>query len=585
MFKNLAKIITGLFVLSFVIGFFPAADTQAAGATLYLSPASGTYSVGDVFNVNIVLNSGGGNGVNASDGVIKFDTVHLVVKKVAKDSSIFSLWTAEPTFSNSDGTITYSGGAPAAYKGSSGTIMSVTFMVLKSGTGGAAFSSASALAADGQGTNILSNTSGASYTFNEKAPVTSKPTSTAPTQPTTPTAPVSTNGILPPPPKIDSLTHPDENTWYANNNPEFEWKLLPDVSTVSFLLNQSSSTDPGKKSDGIIETKTFSVVADGKNFFHLKFQNKSGWGPVTNRQVLIDVTPPTDFTISIDNGGDPTNPTPKMSFTTVDITSGIAKYKVNLDGEIKEITSADYLKNPYQLPVLKPGMHTLAIAVYDQAGNSASSTKQFTVEALKPPVITEMPAAINQGGELPIQGTSFYPNATIDIYIVQNDKITKTLETKTDSDGNWTYFQHNELAKGNYYVSAKVTDDRGAQSSESAKKALLVQSPSILSAYGLWIISFLVLLIIFLILLLIYNSRQHKTRKDRVIRETQELEKRLNEIFAALKEEVNELMELADKKAGYSESEKRVRDKINEALDISQEFISKEVKDVEKEIE
>ncbi|MDD4902027.1 MAG: Ig-like domain-containing protein [Patescibacteria group bacterium] len=582
MIKQFARIFTLIFFLSFVIGFMPAASVRAAGATLYLSPSSGTYSVGDVFNVNIVLNSGGGNGVNASDGNIKFDNDYLVVKSISKNNSVFSLWTAEPNFSNTAGTITYSGGAPAAYKGSSGVIISVNFAVLKAGSGGASFSSASALAADGQGTNILANTSGAQYTFKEKTPVVSKPTSTVPTtQPTQPTV----GGALPPQPKIDSATHPDENIWYANNNPVFSWKLLPDVSAVSLSLDQSSSTDPGKKSDGIIETKTYSNVADGRNFLHLKFQNKAGWGPVATRQTLIDTKPPTDFAINIDNGGDPTNPTPKLSFVTVDVTSGIAKYKINLDGEIKEYAAPEYLKNPYQLPILKPGAHLLQIAVADQAGNTASSSKQFSVEPLKAPVITDMPATINQGAELAIQGTSFYPDATINIYISQDDKNIKTLQTKTDTDGNWTYFQHNELARGEYHVWAQVIDSRGAQSTESSRKGLLVQSPSLITAYGTWIILFLLLVIIFLICLMIYLKRQNRQRKDRAIRESQELEKRLNEIFAALKEEVNELMELADKKSGYSESEKRVRDKINEALDISQEFISKEIKDVEKEIE
>ncbi len=584
MLKILSKVLLSLLFLSFTIGFLPANDAAAAGAILYLSPASGTYSVGDVFSVSVLLNSGGGSGVNASDGNIKFDNDYLAVKDISKNNSVFSLWTADPTFSNTQGTITYSGGAPTAYKGSSGVIISVSFVVLKAGSGGATFSSASALAADGQGTNILANTSGAKYTFNAKAPAANNPTSTAPATGNQP-APAASSGALPPQPEINSVTHPDQNVWYANNNPELGWKLLPDISAVSFSLDQSSSTDPGKKSDGIIETKTYSLVPDGRNFFHIKFQNKTGWGPVGNRQILIDVTPPTDFTINIDNGNDPTNPTPKLSFTTVDVTSGIASYKINLDGEIKDYPTADYLKNPYQLPVLKPGTHQLVITVTDQAGNAASSSQQFTVEPLKAPVITDMPSSINQGAELAIQGTSFYPNATINIFISPDNKNIKTLQTKTDSDGNWTYFQHNELTKNSYQVWAQVIDSRGAQSAESARKPLLVQTPSLVSAYGFWIILFLGLVILFLILLMIYVKKQNNLRRDRAIRESQELEKRLNEIFAALKEEVNELMEMADKKAGYSESEKRVRDKINEALDISQEFISKEIKDVEKEIE
>jgi hypothetical protein len=586
MFRNLNKFLVSLVMLSLAVGFFPAVPVRAAGANLSLSPASGTYSIGDTFNVNVVLASGGGNGVNASDGNIKFDSDYLAVKKVAHDSSVFSLWTAEPSFSNSAGTIAYSGGAPAAYKGDAGVVISITFSVLKAGSGGANFASASALAADGQGTNILANTSGAKYTFNEKAPAANKPTTPAPTTPASnASTPATTNGIMPPLPEINSTTHPDQNIWYANNNPEFAWRLLPDDSAVNYSIDKSSSTDPGKNSQGIIETKTFAGVPDGRNYFHLKYQNKSGWGPVATRQVLIDITPPTDFVINVDNGDDPTNPTPKLSFNTTDVSSGIADYKFSLDGEIKDILAVDYQKDPYKLPVLKPGAHQILISVFDQAGNSASSSKQFSVEALKPPVITSMPTVINQGEQLAIQGTSFYPDATISIYLTPDNKNIKTLTTRTDSDGNWTYFQTTDLAKNTYHVWAIVTDDRGAQSLSSTRKDMLVQSPSPITVYSDWIMISLLGIIFFLIFLIIYFNKQNKMKKKRAIREAQELEKRMNEIFAALKEEVNELMEMADKKVGYSESEKRVRDKINEALDISQEFISKEVKDVEKEIE
>jgi hypothetical protein len=51
-----------------------------------------------------------------------------------------------------------------------------------------------------------------------------------------------------------------------------------------------------------------------------------------------------------------------------------------------------------------------------------------------------------------------------------------------------------------------------------------------------------------------------------------------------LQEEVDELVVYADKKPGLSESEKRVKEKIKEALDISEEFLTKEVEDIEKEL-
>ena len=47
----------------------------------------------------------------------------------------------------------------------------------------------------------------------------------------------------------------------------------------------------------------------------------------------------------------------------------------------------------------------------------------------------------------------------------------------------------------------------------------------------------------------------------------------------------SELIEYLDGKPGITKDERQVRDKLKEALDISEEFISKEIKDVEKELE
>ncbi len=607
--KRFSSLVLAIFLFSVV--FLPFSNVQAAGASLSFSPSSAEKKVGDSFSVKVVINSGGGVGINASDATINFDKNLLSVKSVSKEG-VFTMWTAEPAFSNSGGTINYSGGLPSGpgkgYTGSAGTIMTINFTALKVGEAVVSFSAASVLANDGIGTNVLSGTSQAKFNIIEKPaekPKEETPKTETPktdtnkvekpkvenkpeSKPENKTETVNT-GIMPPPPKVKSSTHPDETIWYSNNDPEYEWKLLADVSSVSFLLDNGSSTDPGDKSDGIVELKKFEDVADGIGFFHIKFQNKNGWGPTTHYKTLIDVTPPDDIEIIVDEGGDKTNPTPKLMFETSDLTSGLDKYRFSLDGEMKDMLVSEHDKSPYSFPVLRPGLHKILVSAFDRAGNIASSSKEFIVEALKAPVITDMPKVIDKGDDLPIQGTSFYPDSVIKIYIAKDTdkdgKDAKIVETKTDPDGNWTFFQKNELDKGVYRIWAKVIDHRGAESYESMKKTLSVQSKSIVCAYGWWIVFGLVVIIIMLVGFIFYLRYVNRKQRDRAIRESRELERRLNEIFSALKEEVNELLEFADKKIGFSDSEKRVKDKIGEALDISQEFLSKEVKDVEKEIE
>jgi len=55
--------------------------------------------------------------------------------------------------------------------------------------------------------------------------------------------------------------------------------------------------------------------------------------------------------------------------------------------------------------------------------------------------------------------------------------------------------------------------------------------------------------------------------------------------FKALREEVQEQIEYLDGKPGLTPSEEKVRDKLKEAIEISEKFIEKEIKDIEKELE
>ena len=419
--------------------------------------------------------------------------------------------------------------------------------------------------------------SGGNYTINTPA---EKP----PTPPKTQEETHPVNGVLPPAPEVNSPTHPDQNTWYADNNPEIQWKLLSDISGVSFALDDKPDTDPGNRSDGIIESKVFENTPDGEYYFHIKYQNKVGWGKTTTRKVLIDSTPPSLTGVQIDNGGDPTNPTPILRFKSVDETSGIAEYKLYLDTTPADAKADEFTNGQYRFPPLLPGKHNIDLTIADKANNAASTSLDFIVDPLKAPIISDMEKVITTKDELIIQGTSFYPQVTIQISIAIKDKDPIVLETKTDDQGGWNYIYEDGLGKGAYEVWAKVIDDRGAQSLNSSKRILTVISPSLIESYGWLIILVLTIIIVLLGLFIFFLYESFKRERERITREVREAKLRLSEIFTALKEEVDELMELADKKAGLSESERRVKEKLQEALNISQEFLDKELEDVEKEI-
>lgn len=571
-------------VLALVMAFFnllpavPAA--RAAGANLFLSPATGTYGVGDSFTVAVMVKSGGGAGINASEATLTFDKTYLNVVSLSQTGSIFELWTAKPSFSNNTGKISYGGGLPDAYKGSAGKLFSVTFRALKAGSVQVPFSNAIVTASDGLGTNVFAGASAGSYTITEKQqkkePVEIKKPE--------PTAETTKSVILPPAPEITSSTHPNQDQWYGASKAIFDWKILSSITGVSTALNESENSDPGPVPEGVIQTKTYENLTDGKHYFHLKLQNKGGWGPVAHRQVLVDTEAPARPKLDIDNGGDPTNPSVYLKIATEDKTSGLAKFKINLNNSDREIEPRNFIAEPYAVEKLSPGRYSATVAVYDRAGNLASSSITFTIDPLKAPVITDMPRSIKEREQLIIRGASFYPDATLVVFIGSGGTDPMRFEIKTDENGDWNYFQQDRLKKGNYEVWARIVDSRGAESLPSTKQFLTVVPPEIIATYGLLIILLLIFIIILLLLYIIILKKRFREEKQRILEETLEARKKIDEVFVALQEEVDELIVYADKRPGLSESEKRVKEKIKEALDISEEFLDKEVEDIEKEV-
>jgi hypothetical protein len=360
----------------------------AAGATLSFSPSGGSYKVGDTFTVKIILNSGGSPGVNAADGAIYFDNTLLNVVKLSKDVSVFNLWTTEPAFSNANGSISFSGGSPAAYAGNAGTVMSATFKAMKEGTAQVKFTAGSALAADGKGTDILSQRGVASFTITAKQAAQPVPAAPAPAAPasasekaTGATAAVS----------VHSDTHPDENHWYNNNSPVFYWKLPEDAKAVKLLFNQESKSNPTVLYSPAVAEKKVEGVEDGIWYLHVQLKNGAGWGDVVHRKVMIDTQKPYAFSIDIKQK-DPTDNYPILLFSSNDDLSGIVYYEVKIgDGDPFQISVENVRSNPYRMPFQAPGDHSVVVKAFDAAGNVVEATTTVPVEAVPSPPTAEAP--------------------------------------------------------------------------------------------------------------------------------------------------------------------------------------------------
>jgi len=179
-----------------IVGLFP---VVTFAASLTFSPQSGTYTAGSKITVNVYVSSAD-QSMNAVSGTLSFPTDLLSVSSISKSSSIISLWTIEPNFSNNAGSVNFEGIVlNPGFIGSNGKIISVTFTARSVGTANIAFNSGSVLANDGTGTSLPTTLGKAQFTIIPGAPQTTTSTPGIQTQTGSSTSTASSANMLVPP--------------------------------------------------------------------------------------------------------------------------------------------------------------------------------------------------------------------------------------------------------------------------------------------------------------------------------------------------------------------------------------------------
>lgn len=360
----------------------------AHAADLVLSPSSGSYSAGQTFTATVRAVPGG-DSVNAVEASLSFDTDTLSVVSMSKNGSVFSLWTTEPTFSNSAGTIEFGGGSPTPFTSTS-NLVNITFRTVTEGSGSVSFSDASVLAADGRGTDVFEDSTGASYTIAAATTPTPTPTPNPTPTPEEDSGNDGSEAIIfgdpPRPPEIGSQTFLDPDTWYSTTEGLFTWTLPFDVNAVAVEISDDPENRPEENEDAIIDppVEEFAVngdvVSDGEQYVSINFQNQVGWGAPMNRKLRIDTTPPEPFAINVRTGTTQSS-FPLLNFEAIDETSGIEFYELTIATNEPIRITPDEAELGYLLGELEDGTYTVKVVATDFAGNVRESSEAVLITA------------------------------------------------------------------------------------------------------------------------------------------------------------------------------------------------------------
>jgi len=554
------------FIFLFIFCYFSKVDA----ATLYLFPSSGSYTLGQTFTLTVYVSSAD-QAMNAASGVITFPADKLQVTSLSKISSIVSLWVQEPSFSNSNGTINFEGIVlNPGFQENNGKIISITFKVKTAGTASLSFTSSSVLANDGQGTNILQSLGSAQFILKSTS-ATEPPASEA----STPLVKSGTPVAL----KISSPTHLNPEKWYKDNNPQFEWTLSEDITAIAFTLDQKPITVPSTKAKELATSYSYQNLKEGIWYFHLQAKNALGWGSVSHFKIQIDNTQPEPFSITVDNGGDSTNPQPFLLFETQDIVSGIDYYQVEI-GKLHSLKiSSEEMKNgKYQIPITPAGEYQVVIRAIDEAGNYTIAIENLVISPIKAPIITDYPRHLILNEPLIVKGAAF-TKGVVEVFIQSDRKETTADTVKTDELGNWSYVSDKTFNKGVYTLWAKMTDSRGATSNPSDVVKVIVAPPAFIKIGSviidyLSVINTLIALTILLALVVLYGLRKLKIIQRSLKRSITEDEEALYKVFLFLRKEITNQIANIDGQPYLSDREAEIADGLKKSLDIAEKTIT-----------
>lgn len=350
--------------LSALAALFFLLPSAAYAATLGLLPANATVGIDSTITETVLVSSTD-QAMNAISGTISFPANLLQVVSVSKANSVLSLWVQDPTFSNTDGTISFSGVVPnPGYTGNRGQVFSIQFRGKKAGTAPVLFSpSPQVLANDGNGTDILTGTNSAVITVIASTPV----------QTPQPSPTVNTDLLA----RITSSTHPDQTQWYTLPHAVFDWTNAQGVSAVQLGYDKNADGKPNVLYSEPISHKELDLD-DGIWYFHVQEKGSNGWGSVSTYRVQIDTVPPHSFTITFPNGATAQSGSAVTAqFTALDELSGIDYYQTAVDGKESTIKT-DEGSQSYAVSG-DPGTHVFLVRAYDKAGNVTIADAKFSI--------------------------------------------------------------------------------------------------------------------------------------------------------------------------------------------------------------
>lgn len=336
-------------------------------ANIYVDPNKEEIEINRNLKITVYIDSD--KEINAVGARVKFDSKYLKVINISESGSIINFWALKPNFDNNKGEINFEGVIlNKPFKGEKGKIIEINFRANKEiNSTELNFENVQILASDGEGTNIFEKSFGGNYKIYRKIEVKELETEEESEK-------VLGKYTLPKP-IIISLTHPDQNKWYNNNNVEFKWQLFPEIDLVRLIFSNYIDSKPSIIYKPPIDYKKIENVSDGIYYFKLQFENREGISEIATYRVKIDTLPPELKLEEIPRKY--IYELPKFQIIAKDNLSGINYFEIYFDNSF--LTSTKQTLIDLESFKINIGKHILGVKAIDFADNFNYQTINFEI--------------------------------------------------------------------------------------------------------------------------------------------------------------------------------------------------------------
>lgn len=520
----------------------------------------------------------GGLPINNAESTIHFPSDLIGVDSVTSSGSIFNIWVEQPSFSNSEGTVYFNGGLPTpGYTGQSGNILRINFRAKKSGVANLSFGSSAVRANDGKGTDVLSQTKGASVNIVKLSPVKTEETQT----------PAPSASGLPKAPVITSDDMPDQNAWYNKSEGSFYWDTPADSKAVSLVLSKSPNTTPSVIYDPPIKNKKLTELTEGTQYLNARFKNATGWGKIGTRKIQIDLTPPENLVIKT---SETEEGLVSIEATAEDAISGVGKYVAYInDKKVAEARAEQGKFTHFNLEPIQTGDYELTVRVYDRAENYAETGTVVKAPEIKAPKITHYPESVKVGSKIEIRGKSPSSDSKVVLWLEEDGKNAESHVLIPDEDKIFSFTSDpvEKTGVASIWAETQIGNVKSPSSEKiriSVKQSDFLQF-SIKAIQGVSIIIALVLLLILLALLLYFALRKANSLRRRLRRSFISTEQEIHKVFKLLKEDMKrhqKMLEKASVKRKLTKEESKIFAELSENIDELEGYLETKIKTEEE---